>query len=44
MTTVDKVVSALLLAVVVGVIGTMYHDVVMPHLAAIANALSATRS
>ena len=44
MTTADKIVSALLLAVVVGVIGTMYHEVVMPHIAAITQALISPRS
>lgn len=44
MTTADKIVSALLLVLVVGVVGTMYADLVLPRLAAIANAISATRS
>lgn len=44
MTTADKIVSALLLALVVGVVGITYSDLVLPRLAAIANAISATRS
>lgn len=40
MTTADKIVSALLLAVVLGVIGTIYFDLVMPQLAAITQALT----
>lgn len=44
MSTTDKAVAVLLLVLTVGVIGTMYHDVVMPHLAAIATALSSSRS
>lgn len=44
MTTADKIVSALLLALVVGVIGTMYSDLVLPQLAAITQALSSPRS
>jgi len=44
MTTTDKAVAALLLVLVVGVIGTMYSEVVLPHLAAITSALSSPRS
>lgn len=44
MTTADKIVSALLLALVVGVVGTTYSDLVLPQLAAITQALSSPRS
>lgn len=44
MTTTDKAVAAILLVLVVGVIGTMYHDVVIPHVTAITSALASPRS
>jgi hypothetical protein len=44
MTTTDKAIAALLLVLVVGVIGTMYSDIVLPQLAAITSALSSPRS
>jgi hypothetical protein len=44
MTTTDKAVAALLLVLVLGVIGTLYSDIVLPRISAITSALSSTRS